>query len=112
MSSSERPSSSSSSSSPRNIDPLLKDLSEKKQSFRQNVVSLAVELKEVRSRLASQEHSFALQTLSRQACKSVYLFMCLYVYLFVSVCTLEIKSFQLFVLLCKVMFFVGPSLIL
>ncbi|CAL5341041.1 unnamed protein product [Camellia sinensis] len=68
MSSSERPSSSSSSSSsPRNIDPLLKDLSEKKQSFRQNVVSLAVELKEVRSLLASQEHSFALQTLSRQA---------------------------------------------
>ncbi|KAF5946788.1 hypothetical protein HYC85_017016 [Camellia sinensis] len=71
MSSSERPSSSSSSSSssPRNIDPLLKDLSEKKQSFRQNVVSLAVELKEVRSRLASQEHSFTLQTLSRQACE-------------------------------------------
>ncbi|CAL5435597.1 unnamed protein product [Camellia sinensis] len=39
---------------PRNIDPLLKDLSEKKQSFRRNVVSLAVEHKEVRSHLASQ----------------------------------------------------------
>ncbi|KAI8531784.1 hypothetical protein RHMOL_Rhmol11G0162400 [Rhododendron molle] len=31
----------------RDIDPLLKDLSERKQSFRQNVVSMAVELKEV-----------------------------------------------------------------
>ncbi|KAE9446705.1 hypothetical protein C3L33_21392, partial [Rhododendron williamsianum] len=30
----------------RDIDPLLKDLSERKQSFRQNVVSMAVELKE------------------------------------------------------------------
>ncbi|KAF2324056.1 hypothetical protein GH714_006416 [Hevea brasiliensis] len=59
----EKPSSSSSiSSSPSvsvgEIDPLLKDLNEKKQSFRRNVVSLAAELKEVRSRLASQEHSF------------------------------------------------------
>ncbi|CAL5433987.1 unnamed protein product [Camellia sinensis] len=35
------------------------DLSEKKQSFGRNVVSLAVELKEVRSRLASQEQSLA-----------------------------------------------------
>ncbi|XP_028099175.1 nuclear envelope-associated protein 1-like isoform X2 [Camellia sinensis] len=50
---------------PRNID--LKDLSEKKQSFRRNVVSLAVEHKEVRSRLASQVQSLALQTLTRQA---------------------------------------------
>ncbi|PSS00250.1 Cingulin-like protein [Actinidia chinensis var. chinensis] len=58
MSSSERP--------PSSIDPLLKDLSEKKQSFRRNVVSLAEELKEVRSRLASQEQSFALETLTRQ----------------------------------------------
>ncbi|GFZ09627.1 hypothetical protein Acr_21g0002260 [Actinidia rufa] len=31
---------------PSSIDPLLKDLSEKKQSFRRNVVSLAEELKE------------------------------------------------------------------
>nr|CAN65738.1 hypothetical protein VITISV_037754 [Vitis vinifera] len=38
---------SSSSSSVRDIDPLLKDLNEKKQSFRKNVVSLAAELKEV-----------------------------------------------------------------
>ncbi|CAL5424303.1 unnamed protein product [Camellia sinensis] len=47
------------SSTEENIDPLLKDLSEKKQSFGRNVVSLAVELKEVRSRLASQEQSLA-----------------------------------------------------
>ncbi|KAK1317509.1 hypothetical protein QJS10_CPA05g00101 [Acorus calamus] len=36
------------------LDPLLKDLSEKKQNFRRNVVNLASELKEVRSRLVSQ----------------------------------------------------------
>ncbi|GMI85064.1 hypothetical protein like AT5G26770 [Hibiscus trionum] len=50
----------------RDFDPLLKDLNEKKQSFRRNVVSLAAELKEVRSRLASQEQSFAQETLTRQ----------------------------------------------
>ncbi|XP_059648375.1 nuclear envelope-associated protein 2-like [Cornus florida] len=64
MSSSERP---SSSSSAREIDPLLKDLSEKKQSFRRNVVSLAAELKDVRVRLANQEQSVARETLTRQA---------------------------------------------
>ncbi|XWS58049.1 hypothetical protein CRYUN_Cryun08bG0001800 [Craigia yunnanensis] len=51
---------------PKDFDPLLKDLNEKKQSFRRNVVSLAAELKEVRSRLASQEQSFAKETLTRQ----------------------------------------------
>ncbi|XP_022743192.1 nuclear envelope-associated protein 2-like [Durio zibethinus] len=51
---------------PRDFDPLLKDLNEKKQSFRRNVVSLAAELREVRSRLASQEQSFAEETLARQ----------------------------------------------
>lgn len=50
----------------REIDPLLRDLSEKKQSFRRNVVSLAAELKEVRSRLSSQEESFAKESLTRQ----------------------------------------------
>ncbi|KAK6121051.1 hypothetical protein DH2020_045202 [Rehmannia glutinosa] len=50
----------------REVDPLLKDLCEKKQSFRRNVVSLAAELKEVRGRLASQEQSFAKETLTRQ----------------------------------------------
>ncbi|KAF8387712.1 hypothetical protein HHK36_026366 [Tetracentron sinense] len=55
------------SSSARELDPLLKDLSEKKQSFRRNVVSLAAELKDVRSRLAAQEDSFAREILTRQA---------------------------------------------
>jgi chromosome segregation ATPase len=55
-----------STSSEREIDPLLKDLSEKKQNFRRNVVLLAAELKEVRSRLASQEQTFAHETLTRQ----------------------------------------------
>lgn len=64
----ERPSSSSSasSSSAREIDPLLRDLSEKKQNFRRNVVSLAAELKEVRTRLALQEQSYAKENLTRQ----------------------------------------------
>lgn len=57
---------SSSSSTARELDPLLKDLSERKQSFRRNVVSLAAELKEVRSRLASQEQSFVKETFTRQ----------------------------------------------
>ncbi|GAB4835600.1 hypothetical protein Ancab_000508 [Ancistrocladus abbreviatus] len=48
------------------VDPLLKDLSEKKQSFRRNVVSLAAELKEVRGRLSLKEQSFAKETLTRQ----------------------------------------------
>ncbi|CAL2268851.1 unnamed protein product [Prunus armeniaca] len=63
------PSSSSSSLSSMSVqefDPLLKDLNEKKQSFRRNVVSLASELKEARNRLASQEQSFVKETLTRQ----------------------------------------------
>lgn len=48
------------------VDPLLKDLNDKKQSFRRNVVSLASELKELRSRLASQEQSYVKETLTRQ----------------------------------------------
>ena len=50
----------------REIDPLLKDLNEKNQSFRRNVVSLATELKDVRSRLATREQSFVRETLTRQ----------------------------------------------
>ncbi|XP_049385637.1 nuclear envelope-associated protein 2-like isoform X2 [Solanum stenotomum] len=52
------------------VDPLLKDLSEKKQNFRRNVVSLAAELKEFRSRLAYQEQSFVRETLTRQEAES------------------------------------------
>ncbi|KAF8394735.1 hypothetical protein HHK36_020952 [Tetracentron sinense] len=55
------------SSSVRDLDPLLKDLSEKKLTFRRSLVSLAAEVKDVRSRLASQEESFARETLTRQA---------------------------------------------
>ncbi|QHO45230.1 hypothetical protein HN51_014773 [Arachis hypogaea] len=60
----EKPS--SSSSSDRDVDPLLKDLNEKKQNFKRNVLSLAAELKELRGRLASQEQSYNKETLIRQ----------------------------------------------
>lgn len=63
---SEKPSSSLTSIAAREADPVLQDLNEKKQSFRRNVVSLAVELKELRSRLASQEQSYAKETQTRQ----------------------------------------------
>ncbi|XP_057724211.1 uncharacterized protein LOC130940167 isoform X2 [Arachis stenosperma] len=70
MSASEKPSSSSSVTSTvalaRDIDPLLKDLNEKKQSFKRNVVSLAAELKDIQNRLASQEQSYAKETLTRK----------------------------------------------
>lgn len=62
----EAPSSYSSSSSSLELDPLLKDLTEKKLSFRKNVVSLAAELKDVRNRLASQEESFAKESQSKK----------------------------------------------
>ncbi|KAJ8752235.1 hypothetical protein K2173_003871 [Erythroxylum novogranatense] len=54
----------------REVDPLLKDLNEKKLSFRRNVVSLAADLKEVRSRLASQEQSFVKESIIRQEAES------------------------------------------
>lgn len=41
-----------SASSTQEMDLLFKDLNKKTQSFRQNMVSLATELKQVRSRLA------------------------------------------------------------
>jgi hypothetical protein len=50
----------------RDVDPLLRDLNDKKQNFRRNVVSLASELKELRSRLASQEQSYVKETQTRQ----------------------------------------------
>ncbi|RWR95168.1 nuclear envelope-associated protein 2-like protein isoform X1 [Cinnamomum micranthum f. kanehirae] len=59
-----------SSSSARDFDPLLKDLTEKKLSFRRNVVSLATELKDARSRLASKEESFAQEALIRQVAET------------------------------------------
>lgn len=50
------------------VDPLLRDLDEKKESFRRNVVSLAAELKQVRGRLVSQEQSFLKETITRKVC--------------------------------------------
>lgn len=60
----------------REDDPLLKDLSEKKQSFRRNVVSLATELKEARTRLAEQERSCSKQVMSRLVNKLSFVFLC------------------------------------
>ena len=62
----EASSPSSSSSATLELDPLLRDLTEKKLSFRKNVVSLAAELKDVRNRLASQEESFIRESQSRK----------------------------------------------
>lgn len=59
------------------VDPLLKDLDEKKESFRKNVVSLASELKQVRGRLVSQEQSFLKETQTRKV-KSLSLFLFLF----------------------------------
>lgn len=69
----------SSSLAVRDIDPLLKDLNEKKQNFRKNVVFLAAELKEVRSRLAYQEQSFVKESITRQVCCLIFLFLTLFV---------------------------------
>lgn len=77
MSVEERPPSSSSTTSNLVVDPLLRDLSEKKQNFRRNVVSLAAELKEVRSRLACQEQSFVRETLTRQVKFEILIYGCL-----------------------------------
>lgn len=51
----------------RDLEPLLKDLSEKTRSFKRNVVSLAVEFKDARSRLASLEESSPHKSLTQQA---------------------------------------------
>ncbi|CAH8301853.1 unnamed protein product [Eruca vesicaria subsp. sativa] len=53
----------------REDDPMLKDLSEKKQSLRRNVESLAADLKQARTRLAEQERSCSQEAMSRQASK-------------------------------------------
>ena len=73
---------SGSASSP-DLDPLLKDLSEKRLSFRRNVASLASELKDVRNKLASQEQLFTRESQTRKVSKfllsSCYLQYCLQV---------------------------------
>lgn len=55
-----------SSVSSSDLDPLLRDLTEKKLSFRRNVVSLAAELKDVRNKLASQEQLFVRESQTRK----------------------------------------------
>lgn len=58
------------------LDPLLKDLTEKKLSFRRNVASLASELKDVRHKLASQEQLFTRESQTRKVCEFVLLCNC------------------------------------
>lgn len=54
------------------VDPLLRDLDGKKESFRRNVVSMAAELNQVKGRLVSQEQFFVKESLSRKVCPFVY----------------------------------------
>ena len=56
----------SSLASSSDLDPLLKDLTEKRLSFRKNVVSLAAELKDLRNKLASQEQLFTKESQTRK----------------------------------------------
>lgn len=55
-----------SSSSSVELDPLLKDLTERKLSFKKNVVTLAAELKDAQRRLALQEQSYAIESRTRK----------------------------------------------
>ncbi|KAF3502648.1 hypothetical protein F2Q69_00039816 [Brassica cretica] len=48
------------------VDPLLKDLDEKKESFRRNVVSMTAEIKQVRGRLVSREQYFVKESIFRK----------------------------------------------
>ena len=61
------------SSSSLGLDPLLKDLTEKKLSFRRNVASLASGLKDVRHKLASQEQLFTRESQTREVSKFLLL---------------------------------------
>ncbi|KMZ64157.1 hypothetical protein ZOSMA_37G00370 [Zostera marina] len=66
---SSRPSSSSSGTS-FELDPLLKDLSDKRQFFKKNVQSLAADLKDARARLATKEESFSRENQTRKAAEA------------------------------------------
>lgn len=66
MSATDKVESVTSSSSSVELDPLLKDLTEKKLSFKKNVVTLAAELKDARRRLAVQEQSYARENHTRK----------------------------------------------
>ncbi|KAK9084433.1 hypothetical protein Scep_030904 [Stephania cephalantha] len=58
--------SSQSSSSSIALDPLLKDLCERKQSFRRSIATLAAELKDARGKLVLREESIAREAETRQ----------------------------------------------
>lgn len=64
------------------IDPLLQDLNEKKHDFRRNVASLAAELNDARSRLASKEESLACETRFRQVIIPIVFFFQISYHLF------------------------------
>lgn len=75
MSTTDTVETSGSSSSAVEFDPLLKDLEEKRLSFKRNVVSLATELKDVRRRLVLQEQLFARETLTRRVGFLIFLLL-------------------------------------
>lgn len=58
----------SSLSSSLELDPLLRDLVEKKLSLKRNVISMANALKDARNRLASQELLLAQELEARKVC--------------------------------------------
>lgn len=66
MSAAEKVEPLTSSSSSLEVDPLLKDLTEKKLIFKKNVATLAAELKDARRRLVLQEQSFAKEAHARK----------------------------------------------
>jgi hypothetical protein len=71
----------------------LKDLTEKKLSFRRNVASLASELKDVRNKLASQEQLFTRESQTRKV--SMFLLCCCYLQYCSQVCSHEREHHRL-----------------
>lgn len=65
---SERATIPSSLSSSLELNPLLRDLVEKKLSLKRSVTSMAAELKDARNRLASKELLYAQELEARKVC--------------------------------------------
>lgn len=103
------------STAARDVDPLLRGLNDKKQSFRRNVVSLASELKELRNRLASQEQSYVKETRTRQVYRIFVcfelLFLCLFVYEYTDKFSFLFFCFPLFGHAKKIITFIIVSII-
>lgn len=80
------------------VDPLLRDLDGKKESFRRNVVSMAAELNQVKGRLVSQEQFFVKESLSRKVSPFVYSLidfsfgLCLCGVSFVFICLYQMRN--------------------